>query len=107
MNKADPSPFLEYSDGTFGVANVWGVKYVRGTPDDGGLILIDNSGNNGVEGGVVSAIENRYEIGGDDAGADALSPVGISLIAIGTRMAWTRSTKGAETIRGWAWTPAH
>jgi len=85
MNKVDPSPFLEYSEGRFGVAGVRGVRYVRGTPDDGGLVLIDNSGNDGVEGGVVGAIENRDEIARVDAGADAdaLSPVGISLIAIG------------------------
>jgi len=92
MNKDDPSPFLEDSgDDEFSVSGVKGVRYIRGTPDEGGMMLIDNSGNQGVGnvdgssggGGGIDGAKDATEDGNDDSSIDVLSPVGITLIAVG------------------------
>ena len=96
MNKDDPSPFLEDSgDDEFSVSGVKGVRYIRGTPDEGGMMLIDNSGNQGVGnvdedydgssggGGGIDGAKDATEDGNDDSSIEVLSPVGITLIAVG------------------------
>mmetsp|Transcript_18401 Transcript_18401/g.39792 ORF Transcript_18401/g.39792 Transcript_18401/m.39792 type:complete len:782 (-) Transcript_18401:73-2418(-) len=83
MNRDDPSPFVEFSgDEEFSVSGVKGVRYIKGTPDEGGILLIDNSGNGGVGtgDGVGSAKGGNNDATSD---TDTLSPVGIALIAIG------------------------
>ena len=61
------------------------MRYVRGTPDEGGLVLIDNSGSDGVEGAAADRADSI--VAGQDAqnqdGANVLSPVGIALIVAG------------------------
>lgn len=83
MNTDDPSPFLEDSgDEDVSVDGVVGVRYIKGTPDAGGIKLIDNKGGSGVNGNVDGLAE-----GGDDTSSgmlDPLSPVGITLIVLGS-----------------------
>ena len=50
MNKDDPSPFVEESGEEYSVDGVKGVRYLKGTPDEGGIVLIDNSGNQDSDG---------------------------------------------------------
>lgn len=89
MNKDDPSPFLENSgDGLLSVNGVKGVRYIKGTPDEGGIVLIDNSGNqDSDEDGddVDGAKEEGEELNSNEArsAGESLSTLGISLVAIG------------------------
>mmetsp|Transcript_18801 Transcript_18801/g.33764 ORF Transcript_18801/g.33764 Transcript_18801/m.33764 type:complete len:641 (+) Transcript_18801:422-2344(+) len=88
MNEEDPSPFAEGGD-RFGVAGIKGLRYVQGTPDEGGMNLIDNSGGDGmseVTGNVpdTSGIAQALESQNSDSDVDDLSPVGIILIALGS-----------------------
>lgn len=83
MNSNDPSPFVEFSgDDEYSVSGVRGVRYIEGTPDEGGVLLIDNRGNMGVATGegIGNAKESDFQ---EIEEVDALSPVGITLIAIG------------------------
>jgi len=85
MNSPSPSPFLESSgDDDYSVEGVKGVRYIMGTPDEGGVLLIDNSGgsdlNNGE--GIDGAQEADTNSDGDGS-LDPLSPVGITLIVLG------------------------
>ena len=88
-NKDDPSPFLEGSSGDdgFSVSGVKGVRYIKGTPDEGGIVLIDNSGGNqdiDEEGDDVDGAEEE-DINSNEArsAGESLSTIGIALVAIG------------------------
>ncbi len=87
MNMDDPSPFLEGSgDDGFSVSGVKGVRYIKGTPDEGGIVLIDNNGNEAIdeEGDDVDGAEEE-DINSNEArsAGESLSTLGISLVAIG------------------------
>jgi len=85
MNKDDPSPFLEDSGDYHAVSGVVGVSYIKGMPDEGGVVLIDNSGNPDADeeeddvDGAVEESSNSKEAGA----SESLSTLGISLVAIG------------------------
>jgi len=85
MNREDPSPFVDYGGNEdYAVDGLKGVRYIKGTPDTGGVLLIDNGGSRGVGGdggggADVGAIKDDEDEGGDDV----LSPIGITLIAVG------------------------
>lgn len=85
MNSPSPSPFLESSgDREYSVEGVKGVRYIMGTPDEGGVLLIDNSGGSGLNNGegIDGAQEADTKSDGDGS-LDPLSPVGITLIVLG------------------------
>jgi len=85
MNSPSPSPFLESSgDREYSVEGVKGVRYIMGTPDEGGVLLIDNSGGSGLNNGdgIDGAQEADTNSDGDGS-LDPLSPVGITLIVLG------------------------
>lgn len=85
MNKEDPSPFLEDSGDYYAVSGVMGVRYIKGTPDEGGVVLIDNSGNPDAE-EAEDDVDGAQEesLNSKEAGAsESLSTLGISLVAIG------------------------
>ena len=85
MNTATQSPFVDHSDGgdedetRFRTEGVRAVRFIEGTPDDGGLLLIDNNGNQGVGDNGAAGIKAENDTGDDTP----LSPVGIGLIAAG------------------------
>ncbi|KAL7540502.1 hypothetical protein ACHAXR_010169 [Thalassiosira sp. AJA248-18] len=103
MNNDDPSPFVDYSgNGDYSTDGVKAVRYMKGTPDEGGMVLIDNSGNQGVgNGGAAGATTANTD--GDDGN---LSPVGIALIALGAvgiilvALVAARSTRKRKNQRG-------
>jgi len=97
MNRDDPSPFVEQFNGdnssndagddeSYRVRGVRAVHFVKGTPDEGGVLLIDNSGgsNVGDKDGIDGATAGAANDGSSSSSSwDPLSPVGMSLIAIG------------------------
>ena len=90
MNQDAPSPFLGEEAGDLGADGVLGVRYMSGATDDeggrvqGGAVLIHDDGGDAGAAGVNGVVQQAAEEAeGDAGGADALSPVGIALIAAG------------------------
>ena len=85
MNSPSPSPFLESSgDGDYSVEGVKEVRYIMGTPDEGGVLLIDNSGGSGLNNGEgIDGAQEADTNSDKDGSLDPLSPVGITLIVLG------------------------
>ena len=83
MNVDDPCPFVEDSgDDELSVVGVKGARYISGTPDQGGLTLIDNSGGNYDDSGASGVNEGDQ---GDTSSNEnvIISPVGITFIVLG------------------------
>ncbi len=85
MNKDDPSPFFEESGDQYSVHDIKGVRYLKGTPDEGGIVLIDNSSNQDSDstGKDVDGAEDTANNATDACSAKSLSTLGVFLVAIG------------------------
>ena len=80
FNVDDPSPFLE-GQGNYGVQGLRGIRYIRGTPDQGSPI-IDNTGDGGGSPPTLTG-QAKTEEAIDVPDEDSLSPIGISLVFVG------------------------